>query len=99
MRCPRVRAELAARGVACRVNTVARVMRAGGIRARTTRRLVRTTDSRHAPPVAAIVHGREFTPASPNRKWCADFTNVPTLEGRLYLAVVVDLFSRRIEGI
>ncbi len=94
----RVYAELAARGVACCVNTVARVMRANGIRARTSRRFVRTTDSRHGLPVAPNVLGRDFAPAGPNEKWCADFTYVPTLEGWLYLAVVVDLFSRRIVG-
>ena len=95
---PRVHAELSARGVACCVNTVAKVMRAGGIRARTSRRTVRTTDSRHHMPVAPNVLGRDFTPAGPNESWCADFTYVPTLEGWLFLAVVVDLFSRRIVG-
>ncbi len=95
---PRVHAELTARGVACCVNTVAKVMRAGGIRARTSRRFVRTTDSRHALPVAPNVLGRDFTPAGPNESWCADFTYVPTLEGWLFLAIVVDLFSRRIVG-
>ena len=98
MRCPRVRAELAARGVACRVNTVARVMRAGGIRAKATRRLVRTTDSRQGLPVAGNVLGRAFAPAGPDESWCADFTDVPTLEGWLFLAVVIDLFGRRIVG-
>ena len=91
-------AELSARGVACCVNTVAKLMRAGGLRARTSRRFVRTTDSRHALPVAANVLGRDFAPAGPNQKWCADFTYVPTLEGWLSLAVVIDLFSRRIVG-
>jgi len=95
---PRVHAELSARGVACCVNTVAKVMRAGGIRAKTSRRFVRTTDSRHHLPVAANVLGRDFAPAGPNEKWCADFTYVPTLEGWLFLALVVDLFSRRIVG-
>ena len=95
---PRVHAELSAGGVACCVNTVAKLMRAGGLRARTSRRSVRTTDSRHALPVAANVLGRDFAPAGPDEKWCADFTYVPTLEGWLFLAVVIDLFSRRIVG-
>ena len=95
---PRVHAELSARGVACCVNAVARLMRAGGLRARTSRRSVRTTDSRHAPPVAANALGRDFAPAGPNQEWCADFTDVPTPEGWLFLAVVIDLFSRRVVG-
>ena len=95
---PRVHAELSARGVACCVNTVAEVMRANGIRAKASRRFVRTTDSRHGLPVAANVLGRDFAPAGPNQKWCADFIYVPTLEGWLFLAVVIDLFSRRIVG-
>ena len=80
------------------MNAVAEVVRANGIRAKTTRRFVRTTDSRHGLPVAANVPGRDFAPAGPNEKWCADFTYVPTLEGWLFLAVVVDLFGRRIVG-
>jgi len=95
---PRVHAELSARGVACCVNTVAEVMRANGIRAKKSRRFVRTTDSRHHLAVAPNVLGRDFAPAGPDEKWCADFTYVPTLEGWLFLAVVVDLFSRRIVG-
>ena len=95
---PRVHAELSARGVACCVNTVAKLMRAGGIRAKTSRRFVRTTDSRHGLPVAENVLGRDFSPAGPDRAWAMDFTYVPTLEGWLFLAIVVDLFSRRIVG-
>ena len=95
---PRVHAELNARGFACCVNTVAKVMRAAGIRAKAWRRAVRTTDSRHHLPVAPNVLGRDFVAAGPDEKWCADFTYVPTLEGWLFLAIVVDLFSRRIVG-
>ena len=73
-------------------------MRANGVRAKASRRFVRTTDSRHHLAVAPNVLGRDFAPAGPDEKWCADFTDVPTLEGWLFLAVVVDLFSRRIVG-
>ena len=59
---PRAHAELSARGVACRVNTVAKLMRAGGIRAKASRRSVRTTDSRHHLAVAPNVLGRDFAP-------------------------------------
>ena len=95
---PRAHAGLTARGVARRVNTVARVTRAGGIRARTSRRFVRATDSRHGPPVADNALGRDFAAAGPDEKWRADFAYVPTPEGWLLLAVVADLFSRRIVG-
>jgi transposase InsO family protein len=95
---PRMARELNARGVGCCVNTVAKVMRAAGIRAKTTRRFVRTTDSRHRLPVSENVLGRQFTTSKPNEKWAMDLTYVATQEGWLFLALVVDLFSRRIVG-
>lgn len=96
---PRVCRALRAEGErACR-NTVARVMRAGGIRARGRRAFVpRTTDGRHGRPVAANVLGRRFAADRPDRKWAADITYVATGEGWLYLAGVLDLCSRRIVG-
>lgn len=95
---PRMTAELNARGSDCSENTVAGLMRRIGVRARSPRRFVRTTDSRHALPVAANLLDRDFRPAGPNASWCADLTYIPTAEGWLYLAVVEDLFSRRIVG-
>ena len=95
---PRMHAELVSRGHACCVNTVARVMRQAGIAAKTERKFRPTTDSNHALPVADNVLDREFTPAGPNESWVADITYVPTREGWLYLAVVVDLFSRLVVG-
>lgn len=95
---PRIHAELRARGVICGEKRVARLMHEGGIRARSSRRATRTTDSRHAHPVAANLLARDFTAAAPNQKWAADITYVPTAEGWLYFAVVLDLFSRRIVG-
>ena len=95
---PRMAREWNARGVACCVNTVAKVMREAGVRAKTTRRVVRTTDSRHRLPVSENGLGREFTAAKPNEKWVMDLTDIPTQEGWLFLALVVDLFSRRIVG-
>jgi transposase InsO family protein len=59
---------------------------------------VRTTDSRHDHPVAGNVLNREFYPDRPDEVWTADITYVPTAEGWLYLAVVLDLFSRRVVG-
>jgi putative transposase len=95
---PRMARELNARGVACCVNTVAKVMTEAGIRAKTSRRGVRTTDSRHRLPVSENVLAREFTASQPNQKWAMDISFIPTLEGWLFLALVVDLFSRRIVG-
>jgi transposase InsO family protein len=95
---PRMAQELTARGVACGVNTVAKVMKEAGIRAKMTRRFVRTTDSRHRLPVSENVLDRDFTATKPNPKWVMDLTDIPTLEGWLFLALVVDLFSRRIIG-
>jgi transposase InsO family protein len=95
---PRMTAELNARGFACTENTVAQLMKAHGIRAKAPRRFVRTTDSRHGLPVADNVLGRDFDPPGPNVAWGADITYVPTADGWLYLAVVEDLFSRRIVG-
>ena len=95
---PRVTRDLHARGLAVCENTVAGVMRAAEIRARTTRRVVRTTDSRHRLPVSENVLAREFTATKPNQKWVMDLTYVPTQQGWLFLALVVDLFSRRIVG-
>jgi transposase InsO family protein len=95
---PRMTAELKARGYECSENTVARLMNANGIRARTPRRFVRTADSNHRLPVAANILGRDFAPERPNQVWCADITYIPTGEGWLYLAVVEDLFSRMVVG-
>jgi putative transposase len=95
---PRMTAELKARGHECSENTVAKLMSAGGVRARVPRRFVRTTDSNHRLPVAPNVLARGFNPGGPNESWCADITYIPTLGGWLYLAVVEDLFSRMVVG-
>jgi transposase InsO family protein len=95
---PRVHAELQARGHGCCVNTVARLMRQAGIRAKTARKFRHTTDSNHSRPVADNVLDRDFDPAAPNEAWVADITYIPTREGWLYLAVVEDLFSRMVVG-
>ena len=95
---PRIHAELAARGTDCCLNTVAKLMRANGIRSKTARKFRCTTDSNHRLPVADNVLDRQFDPEAPNEKWVADITYIPTREGWLYLAVVEDLFSRRVVG-
>jgi putative transposase len=96
---PRVHKALEAQGESVCENTVARVMKQQQIRAKTKRKFVpRTTDSAHAQPVADNLLGRQFTAELPNQKWAADITYIPTGEGWLYLAGVIDLCSRRIVG-
>jgi putative transposase len=95
---PRIHAELVARGLPCRVNTAARLMREHGIAAMTKRESRCTTDSNHGRPVAGNVLDRQCEPAAPDRAWAADITYVATGEGRPYLAAVEDLYWRRIVG-
>ena len=95
---PRVHAELVARGRKVSRNRVARIMRELGLRARRKRRFVPTTDSKHAMPVAPNVLDRHFETDAPNQVWVSDITYVWTWEGWLYLAAVLDLFSRRVIG-
>lgn len=79
-------------------NRVARLMRMNGIRAKTVKKWKATTDSGHRLPVAANTLGRQFAVNEPNRVWAGDITYVWTQEGWLYLAVVLDLYSRKIIG-
>ena len=96
---PRVYRALKARGVPCGENTVAKLMRADGVRPKARRPFAaRTTESRHDRPVARNVLNREFYPDRPDTTGTADITYVPTAEGWLDLAVVLDLFSRRVVG-
>jgi transposase InsO family protein len=95
---PRIHAELAACGHGCCVNTVARLMREAGIAAKTTRKFRHTTDSNHDRPVAENLLDRQFDPTRVNQAWVADITYIWTREGWLYLAAVVDLYSRLVVG-
>ena len=96
---PRVCAALRASGEEVSENTAAKVMRDNGIRAKSKKKFVpRTTDSGHGRPVAGNVLAREFGAPAPDRKWAADITYVPTAEGWLYLAAVIDLCSRKVVG-
>lgn len=82
----------------CR-NTVAELMRGQGLRSRAQkRRYVTTTDSSHLEPTAPNTLARDFAATAPDRKWVADITYIQTAEGFVYLAAVMDLFSRRIVG-
>lgn len=73
-------------------------MRTHGLRPKMRRKFHATTDSKHSHPVAPNRLDRQFTVAAPNRVWTADITYSPTSEGWLYLAIVLDLFSRQIVG-
>ena len=95
---PRVLAELRFRGRTAGRHRVARIMRAARLTARPRRRFRRTTDSAHSLPVAENVLARRFTAERPNQRWVTDITYVWTQQGWLYLAVVLDLFSRRVVG-
>ena len=76
----------------------ARLMRGNGLRARQTRRVKRTTDSLHAVPVAPNLINQDFLADHPDDKWGADISYLWTREGWLYLAVVIDMFARRVIG-
>ena len=95
---PRVHAELRAHGHRVGRKRVARLMRGLGLAARRRRRFRRTTDSRHALPVAPNLLGRDFRATAPDRVWLADLTYIWTAEGWLYLAALLDLFTRRVVG-
>jgi len=95
---PRGHRELREKGVRVGRKRVARLMRRAGLVAKRPRSFVRTTDSKHGFRVALNVLARNFGPAAPNQVWAADITYVPTRAGWLYLAVVLDLFSRRVVG-
>jgi putative transposase len=91
---PRVHAELADRGCRTSRKRVARLMRDRGLAARRRRRFRVTTHSRHPFPIAPNVLARQFERAVPDQAWVTDITYIPTGEGWLYLAVIVDLCSR-----
>ncbi len=96
---PRVHRELIHQGEKVCRNTVAKVMKTEGIKARTHRRFrVRTTDANHPHPIAPNTLGRNFTCRRLDQVWLTDITYIPTSEGFLYLAGVMDLCSRRIIG-
>jgi transposase InsO family protein len=95
---PRVHAELQAQGHTVSRNRVARLMRLEGLQARRKRRFRTTTDSRHNLPIAPNELARDFEVGAPNVAWVTDITYVWTREGWLYLAALLDLFSRRVVG-
>jgi putative transposase len=96
---PRIHAELRAAGHSVSRKRVERVMHRHGIQAQAPRRYrVCTTDSKHSLPVAANLLDRNFVAEKPDQIWLADITYIPTGEGWLYLAVILDLFTRKVVG-
>jgi len=95
---PRMHHDLKDDGLAIGRRRVARLMRENGLVARQKRRFKRTTDSEHAWPVAPNLLDQDFTADAPNLKWAADISYIWTAEGWLYLAVVIDLYARRVVG-
>ena len=95
---PRIWRELLARGVRVGKDRVQKLMQRHGISAKGKRRFKVTTDSNHDLPIAPNLLNREFTVAEPDRVWVGDITYIATDEGWLFLAVVIDLFSRQVVG-
>jgi len=94
----RLQAALRGEGIKLGRYRVRGLMRAHGLRATWKRKFIHTTDSRHSLPTAGNVLDRQFQPAGPNQAWVSDITYLRTRSGWLYLAAVMDLFSRKIVG-
>jgi len=95
---PRMQVELCARGYFCGRNRVARLMKENAIITKMTVRFRRLTKAGKRKPAALNILDRKFRVAIPNRVWASDITYIPTAEGHLYLAVVLDLYSRQVVG-
>ncbi len=95
---PRMHRDLIDDGHRIGRHRTARLMRENGLVARQKRRFKRTTDSQHAWPVAPNLIAQDFRAEKPDRKWGADISYIWTAQGWLYLAVVIDLYSRRVVG-
>lgn len=95
---PRMHAELVSQGFVCGLNRVARLMKQEGIIAKTTIRFRSLTKAGKREPAAPNILDRQFFVTKPNRVWASDITYIPTGEGHLYLAVVLDLYSRLVVG-
>lgn len=95
---PRLHKNLVRTGIKCSRNRVISLMKEFGIRSRMKRKFKATTNSKHSLPIAENVLNRDFKPTSVNKVFASDITYIPTDEGWLYLAVVMDLYSRKIVG-
>jgi transposase InsO family protein len=95
---PRLTRELCDQGIQCGKNRVAGIMKDNGIKAKTKKRFKQTTDSQHNNSIAPDLLEREFAASAPDQVYVTDITYIWTMEGWLYLAVVLDLFSRMVVG-
>lgn len=95
---PSVTADLQAQGFSVSVRTVGRIMQSSGLRAKGSRKFKRTTDSNHQYGASPNVLNRAFTATRPNQVWVGDITYIRTDEGWLYLAVMLDVYSRQVVG-
>ncbi len=95
---PRVFKDLQERKIPCGRKLVARLMRENGLKAKHRKKFRPTTDSKHSHPVAPNLLDRQFETDAPNKVWVADITYIWTREGWLYLAVILDLYGRRVVG-
>ena len=94
----RLRTAMASRGVVIGIYRLRRLMRHHGLRSSWKRKFVHTTDSKHELPISPNVLARQFNPTHPNQAWVSDITYIRTRSGWLYLAVVLDLFARKVVG-
>jgi transposase InsO family protein len=95
---PRITDDLRENGTICGENRVARLMKANAIVGKAKKKFKATTNSKHNLPVAENLLEQNFVAAKPNTKWVGDITYIWTMEGWLYLAVILDLFSRQVVG-
>ena len=96
---PRITAELNDKRINCGGNRVARIMRVNGIAAKSKRKFKPSVNSKHNLPIYENLIGQNFKSDLPNRVWVSDITYIPTGQGWLYLAAVLDLYSRQIVGL
>jgi len=95
---PRITEDLQAKGTKCSENRVARLMKLHGITGKAKKKFKATTNSKHNLLVAENLLNQNFVAEKPNTVWVSDITYIPTLEGWLYLAVILDLYSRQVVG-
>ncbi|GBE00559.1 IS2 transposase TnpB [bacterium BMS3Abin07] len=95
---PRITEDLRAKGIKCSENRVARLMKSKGIVAKAAKKFKATTNSKHNLPVAGNLLKQDFESERPNTVWTSDITYIRTMEGWLYLAVILDLYSRQVVG-
>jgi len=95
---PRITEDLQAKGMRCSENRVARLMKIHAIVGKATKKFKATTNSKHNLPVAENFLKQNFVTEKPNAVWASDITYIPTVEGWLYLVVILDLYSRQVVG-